>query len=990
MTAPNKVTTTFEYDVLDRLLSQNEPGVDEKGEAVTITNSTTYSWDGNPLTKTDAKGGITKYEYNQRGLLLKVTDAQNGVTAYDYDLAGRKIAEVTPKNYNTTKSIYDMNRIEFVYDTMNRLVAKKDVYLDPVTNQGVTIYSKTCKYDNSGNLIKELDAAGYDSGTGTTLEEKINSGYGTEYIYNLANLMITSKDPVAKEHALAFTSRYEYDGLGRKISETNANRVETLYTYNDVGDILSVSLKKNPSSAPKVIKHSTYDLAGRMLSQTDGNGNTTTFEYNTMGKVRKTVAPGDSTIPSTEVTSQYDEIGQLKQQLNSMSKLDLYTYDNQGRQLSHTEKKSDNTQAITTYSIYDVNGNKFSETDGNGNVKKYKYDSLNRLVAAETTVGGREKTTTYTYDANGNKTTETDWLGNTSTNVYDPLNMLIEKRDPYTTIQKLEYNKNSKQIKSADALGNETRYIYDKNNRLIATIDPEGHTTSQSYDDVGNIIAKTNGRNITTTYRFDEFNRLIEVINPKSEKTTYTYDLNGNKLTQTDGNGNTTSYEYNAANKVIRKIDQGGRIGTPGKYTYLDAKTEKYTYFADGNMETKTDRNAKQTVYSYDIHGRLIRKAIGEAAISYTYDNNDNQLTMTDKTGTTTRTYDEENRVTTKKAPGFGTTTYTYDNPEVGGLYFETTEDFKHNLTKKVYDKVGRLYEVISEGKTTTYEYYGNGSRKTVTYSDGAKEEYTYYKDGLNKTLTNKKADGTVIDTYSYTYDEAHNQTTKTDRKGTTSYNYDSLNRLEKVTEPNGRATNYTFDKAGNRLTETILAGAASVTTTYTYNEQNRLVSTVNRSGTETITDTYRYDNNGNTVSKTTETVKPVATSTSGDFSLEKSGQSTASNVTYYKFDVWNQLIKTTAGKKTATYSYNGEGYRVSKTENERTTNYLYEVDKVVLETDVEGNETARNIYGTNLLTRTAQNDTMNYMYNGHGDVTALIGENGAIQATYYYEPSET
>ena len=228
--------------------------------------------------------------------------------------------------------------------------------------------------------------------------------------------------------------------------------------------------------------------------------------------------------------------------------------------------------------------------------------------------------------------------------------------------------------------------------------------------------------------------------------------------------------------------------------------------------------------------------------------------------------------------------------------------------------------------------------------------------------------------------------TTRTDRKGTTSYNYDSLNRLEKVTEPNGRTTNYTFDKAGNRLTETIIAGAVSVTTTYTYNEQNRLVSTVKRSGTETITDIYRFDSNGNTVSKTTETVKPVATSTSGGFSLEKSGQSTTSNVTYYKFDVWNQLIKTTAGKKTATYSYNGEGYRVTKTENERTTNYLYEADKVVLETDVEGNETARNIYGTNLLTRTAQNDTMNYMYNGHGDVTALIGENGAIQATYYYD----
>ncbi|WP_133051135.1 RHS repeat domain-containing protein, partial [Ruminiclostridium hungatei] len=59
----------------------------------------------------------------------------------------------------------------------------------------------------------------------------------------------------------------------------------------------------------------------------------------------------------------------------------------------------------------------------------------------------------------------------------------------------------------------------------------------------------------------------------------------------------------------------------------------------------------------------------------------------------------------------------------------------------------------------------------------------------------NKKADGSSIDSYSYTYDGAHNQISKTDTKGATNYEYDSLNRLEKVTEPNGRTTSYTFDK---------------------------------------------------------------------------------------------------------------------------------------------------------------------------------------------------
>ena len=405
-----------------------------------------------------------------------------------------------------------------------------------------------------------------------------------------------------------------------------------------------------------------------------------------------------------------------------------------------------------------------------------------------------------------------------------------------------------------------------------------------------------------------------------------------------------------------------------------------------------TDKNGKLTQYSYDIHGRLISKAIGSSIISYTYDNNGNQLTITDSTGTTTRTYDEQNRVLTKAVPKFGTTTYTYDNAEGNGLYSETTTDFKNNLTKKVYDKAGRLYQVIADGKTTAYEYYGNGSRKSVTYNDGAKEEYTYYKNGLNKTLVNKKATGLIIDSYSYTYDRANNQTSKLDSKGVTNYAYDSLNRLVKTTEPSGKETSYTFDKAGNRLTETIKLGTSSVTTKYTYNEQNRLMSTVCQSGSQTVTDKYRYDNNGNTISKTSETVKPIDSTLQSKATVFKAGQSpTGENacydeITLYEFDVWNQLIKTTVKDKRISYSYNGEGYRVSKDINGQTTNYLYEADKVILETDGANNQVAKNIYGLNLLTRTAGNDTINYMYNGHADVTALLNQEGTVTATYYYD----
>ncbi|HBY20239.1 MAG TPA: hypothetical protein DEG71_04410, partial [Clostridiales bacterium] len=62
-------------------------------------------------------------------------------------------------------------------------------------------------------------------------------------------------------------------------------------------------------------------------------------------------------------------------------------------------------------------------------------------------------------------------------------------------------------------------------------------------------------------------------------------------------------------------------------------------------------------------------------------------------------------------------------------------------------------------------------------------------------------------------YHTSNNQTLKTDSKGVTRYTYDSLNRLESVTEPveNGyiRSTKYAYDKADNRLTTTVIASGS-------------------------------------------------------------------------------------------------------------------------------------------------------------------------------------
>jgi RHS repeat-associated protein len=1158
---PNNIVTTNDYDDLNRLIKTSQPGVSETGSSAEIALSTKYDWEGKTIEQSDALGRKTFYEYDKRGFLTGTVDAMGGVAIFDYDRAGRKIAEVSPVNFIKDKAISQLNRTEYVYDLMNRLKAKKEVFTD---NKGVMhdYYSKAYRYDNSGNAVKELDAGGIEAGTGTTLDEKINSGYGTEYVYNYANLVSTMLDPVSKERALPFTLKYEYDGMGRKIAGTNANGAVTYNGYDGTGNMLYAKIAKSSASSPQAIQINTYDKAGRQLTQTDGNGNTTVSEYTSFGRTRSVTYPGDDTVPANTVTFQYDMKGNLKTQKDSTGKVSLFTYDNQNRMITQTEMKSDNTEVITQQAIkYDLNGNKRFVTDGRGKTTENTYDDLNRLKTSSISVNGVSHTNTYDYDRNGNQTSASDWLGNTSISEYDPLSRLIQKKDANDiVIQELEYNNNNAQIKSYDALRAVTSYEYDRNNRLLATIDPENHRTSQYYDNTGNIISKTDARNNTLSYTYDEFNRLTEATNSRSEKTGYAYDLNGNMLSQKDGAGKVTSYEYNAANKLIRKINDGGKVGAAGNYTYLNEKVESYTYYTDGSLKSKTDRNGRTTDYTYDIHGRLLTQTIGVKSISYTYDENGNQLTMTDSTGVTVRTYDELDRVLAKTVPNFGTTNFSYDivTGVQPGFVKETTSDFKGNITEKVMDKVGRLKYVTTSGQPTEYGYYDDGSRHFVLYPNGAREEYTYDADKLVKMLVNTSTSGAAIDSYSYTYDSAHNQTSKTDAKGTTFYTYDSLNRLDSVTEPDGKNTSYIYDKAGNRQSESITINGSTTVTVYAYDEQNRLKSTQEQSNGLSKITSYEYDPNGNMVSKAQSTIKPSVTGSLAGFNMAKAGSYANTDASFYEYDEWNQLVKTVDSYNTATYNYNGDGLRVGKSKTElatllsddfsgglekwastsnatisnnqlkvvnnellrsasgntatwkdfilevdvkisdtsaglvfrsadnnnyyvwqlttasggklrpqkyvngtaavikevtcplvsnvwyhvkiqasdstittyidgklidtttdstfaggktgfrqsgtdtavfdnyllvntgvstkTTTRYLYESDKVILETDASGNQTGRNVYGTNLLSRTADAETLYYMYNGHADVTALIRVDGTIAASYYYD----
>ena len=1052
---PNNTEIIFGYDELNRLISTSTKGsfINKQGDLVNgesrvikkldwkndikeeiteeIANNTV-----NTILKTIYYPAVDKsvrigYVYLLYEHKVETTDYSDDnniktfTTLYYRDVYGKNIISISPENYisdgvvsynllNTSNfSTYEkeMNRTEYRYDVIGRLISEIERYKDPNENNSwKMVETKRYNYDVRNNVTEEIDA----------LENSI------KYTYHLNNKLYMIRDAIAQENNYAFTNKYIYDALGRVLIETDCYRNDTVYFYDDLINSLIMTniISMADGTLKEISTYSKYDENDNLLeSYIDNSDAKITYIYNERNQPIKVIYPYDDTISANELDVKYDIVGNMTRREIQADSLEIYTYDEFNRNISKKVSNIDGSNEVTTYTSYDSRGNIRFEKDGNLNTIERQYNGLNQEIKNISI-----HPTTYDYDNNGNMIAQTDWLNNTIRFRYDPLNRLIERTDANeNVIEKLFYNKNNAQIYSDtpyfDKTQNEyvfvrTVFDYDGNNRLKCTTDPELNETSLTYDRVGNIKTKTDGKGNTTTYYYDELNRLVSVENAKQEITEYSYDSNGNMLTQTAGDY-TTIFEYNVMNKPVRKIDYGEGTDSDGNYVYDLAKTESYIYYSNGLMKEKTDRNGKVTKYFYDCHGRLTDQIVDNEVIHYEYDSNGNKTVVATGTGMlsadgsnvvvsdanniTTRRYDEINRVKEKtevvSGNNLGTFEYVYDitTGVENGHVAEKSTDPKGNVTVKEYDKAGRLYTVKGSEieLQAIYDYYQNGAAKSVTYPDGSKAEYDYYRNNLLKTLENTVS-GLEIDKYEYEFDAANNQIKKTEKVkgedyGTTSYTYDELNRLETITEPlqlGGRFTEYTYDGKGNRETEEVTQNGMLVyMTIYYYNDQNRLTDTLTTKGDITEIVFYHYDNNGNLFSENKQIIKPT-TEQEEATGIGVAGEETANEaeVSFYIYDGFNKLIAIQKGGSTITNEYNGEGLRVSKTVGEQTTMYLYEYQKPVLELDGNGNEVARNIYGTNLINRTVDVETLYYLYNGHADVTALLDSDGIIVAYYYYD----
>jgi RHS repeat-associated protein len=841
----NGKTTTYTYDGGNRLANivdplghaqvQNTYGSDGRvtQQKDAANNISGFSWDSSTQTATvtDPRGNVWKDVY-QNGVLFKRIDAQTNVVQFGFDSNLNETSVTSPSG----------QQVSLGYDSKGNLTSATSTDLNA---------TKTYTYNARNDVATMTDARGkvtsygYDA-NGNLTSVTVDGVTVATYAYNAQGQLTSSTDGNNK------TTTYTYDANGNVASITDALGNKNTYTYDAAGRVLThvMPLGNVVGGDPNAHKWtytydgeghqltetnplgktttSTYDDAGNLASVTDALNHATTYAYNASNRLTSVTAPASGVVSYT-----YDSVGNRLTATDALNHTTTSTYDADNRLASVTSPLNEKT----TY-FYDANGNLIKQVDPRGNVQganpddyatTFTYDVAGRVLSKTDPLA---HVTSYAYDKVGNRTSVTDALSHTTSYAYDAQSRLTSVTAPDGGVTAYTYDGAGNVLTRVDAKNHTTTYTYDGANELLSMTSPTGQKWTYAYDADGNqtSMVDANGNSTqtagdgTTTRTYDAIGQLTAIgYSDSTPGVSFTYDAVGNRTQMTDGGGSQT-YTYDAANRLA-----GVTRGT---------NTFSYAYDVAGNLTSRTYPDSTVTTYAYDNDERLASATSGGVTTAYAYDPASNLLTTTLPSGNgyvETRTYDRAGRLTDVK------------NAKAG----VTLSEFAVTM-----DVVGNPTTIVRSGavaSTTTYGYDANDRLTSVCFQAGSCPggadpfiRWTY--DLVGNRLTEARPTGTTNYTYNnadqmtqagttaYTYDQNGNQKTA----GTKTFSYDLANRLSSTTS-GSTTTTYTYDGDGNRL-QASTGSQASKKTNYLWDTNNTLPQmALERDGSNALLRRYVY-----------------------------------------------------------------------------------------------------------------------------------------------------
>jgi RHS repeat-associated protein len=364
----------------------------------------------------------------------------------------------------------------------------------------------------------------------------------------------------------------------------------------------------------------------------------------------------------------------------------------------------------------------------------------------------------------------------------------------------------------------------------------------------------------------------------------------------------------------------------------------------------------------------------------------------------TTMVYDRLNRLRRRT---------NYDNKEL--LYTFDRQGNRTSLrdpdglvTRYVYDARNRVCVVATDGAdpgtcttasgttVTKYAYWPDGLPLRTEYPNGSVSEWEYDAADRTRAIVNHNGDvKSPISRYAYTYDANGNRQTQTETRSspglgggapeTTTYEYDTLNRLTSVTYGNGATVIYGLEPNGNRKSETGTdpATGAPVDRLLQYNKRNQLERIIDRaSASSTI---FGYDANGNTREERVGT-------------LGEGGETvTPPSVKQFTFDIRDRLVAVNDAGGPVTFDYDYEGMRTRKAGPLASLKFLYDDRSLLQEYEPASLATlSKYDYGQRLISLSNSPQTgsgkLFYLFDSLGSTSELTDARGGVRAAYAYD----
>ncbi len=795
----------FSYDVRGKVLTRIE---DQAGRRLLFTHDSL----GERITavayscrKTEEL--LVRYEYDDRGNLVKVWDTAGKSIDFHYDAHNRVIRRVNRNGMEYTWEYDQEDRVVHTRGT-NGFQEGRIMYFPEEEYNEVQYVHKAGKteryyYDDNNLVYKEEDAMGgetwyqYNSFNERTLigsPEGKTVGYeydergnisvyhtadGEQYIYEYdeENRLVYRSEPSG------LSENWIYDAEGRLLHwkrldnsqvdyfygenerqperSLDNNGLETRWEYNEQGQLVSVSNNRGMQ------QNWEYDLYGRLISQNTDEGIPTVWKRDAMGRVREF-----STIGLKTLKIQYDAYD-LPVCVTNGSEEWFMEYTPMGSLKKQSRRSVRNKEVLSTL-VYDYNAYEQLTRIINEKGEQYIFTrNLNDAVISEQGFDGMKKEYLRNRDGQvfktilpGDKTIYHD---------YDLAGRLVYNKYNDGFWESFEYDKSGLLVK-ADNLMSETEFTRNPFGQITKEKQGE-HTLEYLYDETGRLTSLKSSLGAEVEYGYDPLGYLKSVTAQTEETLKNQFNPHWKADIQTDISKQTLSRSFTGGVHSVLEYDPAGRpLSQKVQVDEKETLHNQYRWQENFKLaETLNKLTGGRVHYDYDAFGSLSSARYEDGTTEYKNPDEVGNLYRTPERKD--RTYDKGGKLIEDKnwyyyydAEGNLSlkTRSSRDNSSVAGT--PNSPGFKAHFLmadgETVEEKLEQLVIRAKQGKKINVREYEKlrrrkdqqEERKTPEKPQWQKGdwEYRWYANGMLRQV--KKPDGCLVE---FEYDALGRRTAK-------------------------------------------------------------------------------------------------------------------------------------------------------------------------------------------------------------------------------------